>query len=112
MLNANNKLTAFQLIDRTKKFQAGEGRNGVFEKCATFQFIEIPSPVKVIGKDAFQNPNMRTVTFASKFWMIEIGAFTSCQHISSVELPPSLSHLYSNILYETVILLCQKVGEI
>lgn len=75
----------------------------------TVKTVEIPSSVKVIGKDAFACMNaLTTVTFSEGLVQIEEGAFGACINLCNVNFPNTLKIIgveaFAGTKLETIVL--------
>ena len=66
-------------------------------------YVEIPSHVKTIGSNAFENcRSLISVIIPTSVKTIEYGAFRGCSSLENVEIPQSVTSIYMEVFFRIV----------
>lgn len=68
-------------------------QDGAFSYCSLLKNIELPSTLKEIGHDAFNNSGLTSINLPEGLEKIGWCAFGVCQNLKSINIPSSVKIL-------------------
>ena len=76
-------------------------KNGEFLKySAKKKHVVIPSGIKTIGRSAFSDELITSVTFPGTVKKIDKGAFFRCRNLKSVEIPDTVTYIGDQAFFQ------------